>query len=133
TLCFNPLHFDDLGLWGDHLFEELKKLLKEMGCHAEKTVDTQNFNHFKNITNVSYSDGNKLLDISKQILFTTQNVLTQEESQIGYALLKCIASYIQYHMYILLDVHREHACHQRKGTPCVSALPRGVWYDISYY
>ncbi|KAF9231017.1 hypothetical protein BU15DRAFT_68692 [Melanogaster broomeanus] len=115
TLCFDVLHFDDLGLWGRHLFGELKRLLDELGRHAEKTVDEQhdafprwrNFNHFKSVTNISFSDGNKFSDISKQILFTAQNVLTREESPLGYALLQCIASYMEYHMYITLDVHTE--------------------------
>ncbi|KAF9245417.1 hypothetical protein BU15DRAFT_85700 [Melanogaster broomeanus] len=114
-LSFNVLHFNNLGMWGSHLFVELKKLLKELGRHAEKTVDSQhkmfprwrNFSHLKNVTKVTYSDGNKLSDIAKQILFTCQNVLTREDSPIGYALLKCIASYLQYHMYIVLDVQTE--------------------------
>ncbi|KAF8834824.1 hypothetical protein BDN67DRAFT_992580 [Paxillus ammoniavirescens] len=113
--CFDPLHVDDIRMWGDHLFEELKKCLERLGRAAKKAVDDQhdafprwhNFNHFKSVTNISYSDGNKLLDISKQILYTTQNIITQEADAIGYALLKCIASYIQYHMYISLDVHTE--------------------------
>ncbi|KAF8834126.1 hypothetical protein BDN67DRAFT_992728 [Paxillus ammoniavirescens] len=115
TLCFDVLHFGDLGLWGKHLFRELKRLLNELGHHAEKTVNEQhnafprwhNFNHFKTVMNVSFSDGNKFSDISKQILFTTQNVLTQEDSPLGYALLQCIADYMEYHMYITLDVHTE--------------------------
>ncbi|KAI5982863.1 hypothetical protein EDD15DRAFT_2179828, partial [Pisolithus albus] len=115
ALCFDPLHINDGGLFCNHLFVEFKKILASIGRHAEKTVDTQheafprwrNFNHFKSVTNVFFSDGNKLLDIAKQVIFTAQNVLTHEEHPIGFALLRCIASYLQYHMYILLDVHTE--------------------------
>ncbi|KAI6016496.1 hypothetical protein EDC04DRAFT_2608485 [Pisolithus marmoratus] len=115
TLCFDPLHYNDGGLFSNHLFVELKKILASIGCHAEKTVDTQheafprwrNFNHFKSVTNIFFSDGNKLLDIAKQIIFTTQNVLTCQVHPMGFALLHCITSYLHYHMYILLDVHME--------------------------
>ncbi|KIM54645.1 hypothetical protein SCLCIDRAFT_136431, partial [Scleroderma citrinum Foug A] len=41
------------------------------------------------------------------ILFTTQNVLIHDNHPIGYALLRCIASYLHYHSYIVLDVHTE--------------------------
>ena len=37
----------------------------------------------------------------------TQNVITRKVDPAGYVLLKCIASYLQYHHYILLDVHTE--------------------------
>ncbi|KAI6131231.1 hypothetical protein EDD16DRAFT_1514591 [Pisolithus croceorrhizus] len=93
ALCFDPLHVNDGGLFCNHLFVELKRILASIGRHAEKMVDTH--------------DGNKLLDIAKQIIFTTQNVLTHKEHPIGFTLLHCIASYLQYHMYILLDVHTE--------------------------
>jgi hypothetical protein len=43
----------------------------------------------------------------KQILYTTQNVLTRDADLAGYAFLQCMASYLQYHMYITLDVHTE--------------------------
>ena len=43
----------------------------------------------------------------QQILFTAQSVLMTEKHSIGLALLQCIASYLSYHMYIILDVHTE--------------------------
>ncbi|KAI6011650.1 hypothetical protein EDC04DRAFT_2871060 [Pisolithus marmoratus] len=115
ALCFDPLHYNDGGLFSNHLFMELKKILASIGHHAEKTVDTQhevfphwrNFNHFKSVMNIFFSDGNKLLDIAKQIIFTTQNILTHQVHPVGFALLCCIASYLHYHMYILLDIHME--------------------------
>ncbi|KAI6026050.1 hypothetical protein EDC04DRAFT_2573566, partial [Pisolithus marmoratus] len=107
ALCFDPLHYNDGRLFSNHLFVELKKILASIGHHAEKTVNTQNFNHFKSVMNIFFSDGNKLLDIAKQIIFTTQNVLTCQAHPMGFALLHCIASYLHYHMYILLDIHTE--------------------------
>lgn len=41
------------------------------------------------------------------MLYAAQNVLTRNEDTVGYALLQCIASYLQLTMYIALDVHTE--------------------------
>ncbi|KAG9310467.1 hypothetical protein JVU11DRAFT_9611 [Chiua virens] len=99
ALCFDPLHVDS-GLWGDHLFGRLKAHLTALGHNASKMVDSH-------ITNISFSDGNKLRDITKQILYAAQNVLTRQADLAGYLLLQCIASYLRYHTLILLDVHTE--------------------------
>ncbi|KAG1738198.1 hypothetical protein EDB19DRAFT_1983664 [Suillus lakei] len=115
ALSQDTLHAYDSGLFGDHMFEEVKAHLKTLGRTAEKTTDDQfaafprwrNLNHFNHVTNISFSDGNKFLDISKQILYTTQNVLTRKDDEAGYALLKCIASYLHAYMYITFDVHTE--------------------------
>ncbi|KIK18210.1 hypothetical protein PISMIDRAFT_109892 [Pisolithus microcarpus 441] len=114
ALSFDHLHYDDMGM-GDHLFKETKKNLAEIGHHAEKAVDDhhdafphwQNFNHFSSIMNIFFSDGNKLTDIVKQLPFTAQSVLSPRKHPIGFALLWCIASYLSYHMYIILNIHTE--------------------------
>ncbi|KIK75303.1 hypothetical protein PAXRUDRAFT_29098 [Paxillus rubicundulus Ve08.2h10] len=41
AFCFDPLHAGDIGLWGDHLFEDLKSILEVLGCEAQATVDSQ--------------------------------------------------------------------------------------------
>ncbi|KAI6009909.1 hypothetical protein BKA83DRAFT_4133141 [Pisolithus microcarpus] len=92
ALSFDHLHYDDMGI-GDHLFKETKKNLAEIGHHAEKAVDDH--------------DGNKLTDIVKQLPFTAQSVLSPRKHPIGFALLWCIASYLSYHMYIILNIHTE--------------------------
>ncbi|KIK74868.1 hypothetical protein PAXRUDRAFT_46552, partial [Paxillus rubicundulus Ve08.2h10] len=71
--CFNSLHAGDNRLWGDHLFEELKGQLDILGREAQAMVDSQhatfppwcNFNHSATVMNISFSNGIKLLDISK--------------------------------------------------------------------
>ncbi|KAG1860331.1 hypothetical protein DFJ58DRAFT_715642 [Suillus subalutaceus] len=108
ALSQDTLHAYDSGLFDDHMFEEVKAHLKTLGRTAEKTTDDQfaaflrwrNLNHFDHVTNISFSDGNKFLDISK-------NVLTRKDDEAGYALLKCIASYLHAYMYITFDVHTE--------------------------
>ncbi|KAG2131054.1 hypothetical protein DEU56DRAFT_757678 [Suillus clintonianus] len=72
ALSQDPLHVYHKGKFGDHLFNECKKHLKALGRVAEKTFQ----------------------DISKQIIYAAQNVLTRAEDEAGYALLKCIVSYL---------------------------------------
>ncbi|KAG1879892.1 hypothetical protein F4604DRAFT_1679450 [Suillus subluteus] len=101
ALLQDTLHTYGSGLFGDHMFEEVKTHAKVLGCAAEKMIDNwfdaflrwQNLNHFDCITNISFSDSNKFLDIS-------ENVLTCKDDKAGYALLKCIASYL--HVYITI-------------------------------
>ncbi|KAG1898398.1 uncharacterized protein F5891DRAFT_955435, partial [Suillus fuscotomentosus] len=115
TLSFDPLHVNDIGNWGTHFFEELKICLKALGREAEAKIDEQfntfprwrNLNHFKSVMKILFSDGNKLRDIAKQMLYAAQNILTHNEDTVGYVLLQCIASYLQLTMYIALDVHTE--------------------------
>ncbi|KIK41608.1 hypothetical protein CY34DRAFT_85128 [Suillus luteus UH-Slu-Lm8-n1] len=115
TISQDHLHVYHIGEWGKHLFGELKRHAVALGRSAEKKIDDQfaaftrwrNLNHFDRVTNITYSDGNKLRDISKQILYTTQNVLTRTDDEAGYALLQCIASYLHIDMYVSLDVHTE--------------------------
>ncbi|KAG2746305.1 hypothetical protein P692DRAFT_201867904 [Suillus brevipes Sb2] len=103
------------GKFGDHLFDEFKKHVKALGRAAEKKVDEQfdafpqwqNLNHFDRVTNIFFTDGNKFQDISRQIVYAAQNVLTRAEDEAGYALLKCIVSYLHIDMYVSLDVHTE--------------------------
>ncbi|KAG1901609.1 uncharacterized protein F5891DRAFT_1187480 [Suillus fuscotomentosus] len=114
-LSFDPLHVNDIGNWGTHFFEELKIHVKALGREAEVKIDEQfdtflqwhNLNHFKSVMKISFSDGNKLRDIAKQMLYAAQNILTCNEDTVGYVLLQCIASYLQLTMYIVLNVHTE--------------------------
>ncbi|KAG2046353.1 hypothetical protein BDR06DRAFT_977542 [Suillus hirtellus] len=110
TLSFDPLHVNDIGNWGTHFFEELKTCVKALGREAEAKIDEQfntfprwhNLNHLKSVMKILFSDGNKLRDITKQMLYAAQNVLTHNEDTVGYALLQCIASYLQLTMHIYL-------------------------------
>ncbi|KAG1844860.1 hypothetical protein F4604DRAFT_1884369 [Suillus subluteus] len=109
----DSLHLWHMGLFGRHKFEDLKKRVGDLGREALKKVDDQfstfprwrNLNHFDRVTNIAFSDGNKFQDISKQIMYASQNILTRNEDKAGYALLRCIASYLELDMYISLDVH----------------------------
>ncbi|KAG1794740.1 hypothetical protein EV424DRAFT_1560270, partial [Suillus variegatus] len=108
------LHVYHMGQW-KHLFGELKQRIAALGRSNEKKLDDQfdtfprwrNLNHFDRVTNITYSDGNKLRDISRQVLYAAQNILTRAADEAGYALLRCIASYLHIDMYISLDVQTE--------------------------
>ncbi|KAG1766129.1 hypothetical protein EV702DRAFT_1204297 [Suillus placidus] len=73
TISQDHLHIYHIGEWGKHLFGELKRYAPALGRSAEKKIDDQfaafthwcNLNHFDCVTNITYSDGNKLRDISK--------------------------------------------------------------------
>ncbi|KAG1898812.1 uncharacterized protein F5891DRAFT_1129282 [Suillus fuscotomentosus] len=115
TISQDPLHAFQGGLYGYHIHEEAKSLAELLGRSALKQIDEQfdafprwrGLNHFHRVTNISFSDGNKFQDISKQFLFAAHNVLTKQKSKAGYMLLRCIASYLKVDMYILLDTQME--------------------------
>ncbi|KAG1818973.1 uncharacterized protein BJ212DRAFT_1479097 [Suillus subaureus] len=86
------LHVYHMGQW-KHLFSMLKQHIAALGRSAKKKLDNHN--------------GNKLQDISKQVLYATQNILTCAADEAGYALLWCIASYLHIDMYISLDMQTE--------------------------
>ncbi|KAG2037875.1 hypothetical protein BDR03DRAFT_933870 [Suillus americanus] len=66
-----------------------------------------NLNHFKSAINVSFSDGNKHQDLSKQSLYACLTILTARTSPEGYQLLCVISTYLQLDSLIGLDVHTE--------------------------
>ncbi|KAG1798571.1 uncharacterized protein HD556DRAFT_1208336, partial [Suillus plorans] len=115
TISQDLLHAFHGGLYGHHIHEEAKNLAELLGRSALKQIDEQfdafprwrGLNHFCRVTNISFSDGNKFRDISKQFLFAAHNVLTKQESKAGYMLLRCIASYLAIDMYVSLDTQME--------------------------
>ncbi|KAG2151677.1 uncharacterized protein EDB93DRAFT_1240030 [Suillus bovinus] len=112
AISFDHLHALHLSMWR-HLLEELKKILKALGCDEESKVEKQvasfpqwhNLNHFSTIIHITFSDGNKMQDLSKQAFYSAVNVLNQRTSPEGYKLLRVISSYLQLDSHIGLDVH----------------------------
>ncbi|KIK93461.1 hypothetical protein PAXRUDRAFT_12641 [Paxillus rubicundulus Ve08.2h10] len=115
ALSFDHLHFLHLGIWGKHLYGELKIILGYLGQNAEATIEGytkdfprwRKFARFKTILQVTYSDRNKLADLSIQLFYSTLNVLTPAASPEGYLLLELISSYLQLDSLIGLNVHTE--------------------------
>ncbi|KAG1876519.1 hypothetical protein DFJ58DRAFT_720982 [Suillus subalutaceus] len=112
AISFDRLHALHLGMWR-HLLEELKKILKALGRDEESKVEKQvasfprwrNLNHFSTVIHITFSDGNKMQDLSKQVFYSAVNVFNQRTSPEGYKLLRVISSYLQLDSYIGLDVH----------------------------
>ncbi|KAG0695437.1 hypothetical protein DFH29DRAFT_776432, partial [Suillus ampliporus] len=112
AISFDHLHALHIGIW-KHLLAELKKILKALGRSAEATLENQvakfprwrNFNHFSSVIHITFSDRNKMQDLSKQTLYSALNVLTHRANPEGYQLLRVISSYLQLDSYIGLDVH----------------------------
>ncbi|KIN97214.1 hypothetical protein M404DRAFT_32556 [Pisolithus tinctorius Marx 270] len=69
---FDRLHYGH-GFWGKHVFGDLKVIVKALGRQIETNVEKyvasfprwQNLAHFNQVIHVTFSDGNKLADISK--------------------------------------------------------------------
>ncbi|KAL4062639.1 hypothetical protein V8B97DRAFT_2026722 [Scleroderma yunnanense] len=116
ALSFDFLHSLHLGLWGKHLFEDLKIILRYLRCGAEGTVEGlvkgfphwHKLSHFKAILKVSFSNGNKLADLSIQVFYAALNVLTHAACPSGHLLVSLISSCLQLNSLIGLNVHTGH-------------------------
>ncbi|KAG1896768.1 uncharacterized protein F5891DRAFT_1130156 [Suillus fuscotomentosus] len=111
ALSNDKLHFNDGGLFSDHLWAELQKWIESSGRQAAVQIDSsfhsfpcwRNLNHFDQVTSISFSDGMKYEDMSKE----THNVFRQDQDSEAYLLLRCICSYVEFNTYASLDVHTE--------------------------
>ncbi|KAG1893062.1 uncharacterized protein F5891DRAFT_1131386 [Suillus fuscotomentosus] len=115
ALSHDKLHFNDGGLFSDHLWAELQKWIESSGRQAAVQIDSscissfhsfphwRNLNHFDQVTSISFSDGMKYEDISKE----THNVFHQDQDSEAYLLLRCIRSYVEFNTYASLDIHTE--------------------------
>ncbi|KAJ7086268.1 hypothetical protein C8R44DRAFT_650957 [Mycena epipterygia] len=110
AISFDRLHSHQSGLWGDHLFGQIKLHVEKLGGRQSAKLDQQfdslprwrNLNHFQTITNQSFNDGSKHEDISKMILYAVHNVLTD---RLGLLLLQCVRSYLELNAYVGLELH----------------------------
>ncbi|KAI6143943.1 hypothetical protein BKA82DRAFT_4331091 [Pisolithus tinctorius] len=101
---FDQLHYGH-GFWGKHVFGDLKVIVKALGVASFPRW--QNLTHFNQVIHVTFSDGNKLANISKQIFYVGINVLKKSITPEGYQLLRVIRSYLQLDSLVGLDVQTE--------------------------
>ncbi|KAI5994114.1 hypothetical protein F5J12DRAFT_785896 [Pisolithus orientalis] len=95
-----------------HVFGDLKVIVKVLGQQIKADVKKyvasfphwQNLAHFNQVIHVTFSDGNKLANISKQIFYAGINVLKKSITPEGYQLLQVIQSYLQLDSLVSLDV-----------------------------
>ncbi|KAJ7898508.1 hypothetical protein B0H13DRAFT_1884243 [Mycena leptocephala] len=86
AISYDPLHADDGGFWGTHLFGQINVLRS----WAEKRLG---LNHFDSVMNTTLNDGSKHEDVAKTMLFVAHNVLVDEP---GLLLLQALRSYLDY-------------------------------------
>ncbi|KAF8145268.1 hypothetical protein K438DRAFT_1910860 [Mycena galopus ATCC 62051] len=112
AISFDRLHSHHSGLWGDHLFAQIKLHLTILGPRHSAKLDQQfnnlprwrNLSHFQTVTNLSFNDGSKHEDIAKMMIFAAQNIFTNE---LGLMLLACVRSYIELDIYAGLELQTE--------------------------
>ncbi|KAF8136888.1 hypothetical protein K438DRAFT_2120589 [Mycena galopus ATCC 62051] len=110
AISFDRLHSHHSGLWGDHLFGQIKLHLLNRGDRQATKLDQQfnklprwrNLNHFQTVTNISFNDGSKHEDIAKLMIYASHNILTDK---LGLSLLACIRSYLELDIYAGLEIH----------------------------
>ncbi|KAF8895008.1 hypothetical protein CPB84DRAFT_1816018 [Gymnopilus junonius] len=110
---WDGLHAHDSGLFGDHIWAEVKQILTALGKKESKQLNNQidkvprwrGLTHFKEIMKVDFTDGGKYADIAKLLMFSAYNILTEAESPDGFILLKLLQCYLELHMYTSLSVH----------------------------
>ncbi|KAH7870089.1 uncharacterized protein C8R40DRAFT_1073545 [Lentinula edodes] len=84
-ISFDDLHFQDSGVWGNHIFE-----------HAKIQID--------NRSAVTKIDNRKHYNISRLFLFAAHDVIPEKENKAAYTLLKVMRKYINMIMYSGLNV-----------------------------
>ncbi|KAJ7450425.1 hypothetical protein FB451DRAFT_1342926 [Mycena latifolia] len=110
AISFDRLHSHQSGLWGDHLFSQIKLHVSKRAGRQSAKLDQQfdnlprwrNLDHFQTVTNVSFNDGGKHEDISKMILYAVHNILTD---RLGLTLLRTVRSYLELNAYVGLQLH----------------------------
>ncbi|KAJ4476792.1 hypothetical protein C8R41DRAFT_869631 [Lentinula lateritia] len=116
-VSFDDLHFQDSGVWGDHIFEHAKIQINNRS--AVTKIDNRNklsvrfkefprwskLNHFDTgVMKLSFNDGSKHYDISRLFLFAAHDVIPEKEDKAAYTLLKVMRKYINMIMYSGLNV-----------------------------
>ncbi|EIW85524.1 hypothetical protein CONPUDRAFT_49167, partial [Coniophora puteana RWD-64-598 SS2] len=117
ALSFDPLHANKEGMFGYHLWPIVQKEVHALGRDAAATVDNnfdlmprwRNFHHFDHVIDVAFNDGEKHGDISKALTFTCHTVLTHhaETGPNGHLLLRLVRAYVEFDMWLTLDVHTD--------------------------
>ncbi|KAI6155058.1 hypothetical protein BKA82DRAFT_4326433 [Pisolithus tinctorius] len=116
TLCWDRLHANCTGKFGDHLWGELVRILETMGHQMMGKVEWNlsavphwhGLNHFEEALSVLYTDGQKFEDLSKIIVFACHDIFPHDMEKDGYLLLCCLHAYIKFDMYTTLELQMTH-------------------------
>ncbi|KAI6107235.1 hypothetical protein EV401DRAFT_2060073 [Pisolithus croceorrhizus] len=125
VVSLDDLHVMHAGLFGYHSLEELKIILNKLPRVVSSILyllpqyiltfrrrlamfpSWQGLVHFTGILHISFSDGNKLRDLSRQTFYAALNILTNDVSCEGYQLLWMLRSYLELDSLIGLSVHTD--------------------------
>ncbi|KZT70542.1 hypothetical protein DAEQUDRAFT_667378, partial [Daedalea quercina L-15889] len=115
ALSFDKLHSHDSGLFGDHIWPEVVRIIRAHGNQAVQKVDQQadaiprwsGFAHFKYVVNIYFNDGTKYSALSKIIPYVAHNVIASEQDSEGFLILCLLRKYLELDMYYSFDVHTE--------------------------
>ncbi|KAG1863490.1 hypothetical protein C8R48DRAFT_748092 [Suillus tomentosus] len=115
ALSVDRLHTNKEGLWGDHLWKEVKYWISDLGREASVKLDENfdalprwpNMTHFSSVIAVDFTDGTVLGHLSKIIIFAAQDILTSSHCKLGHLLLRCVRYYVELDIYTSLEVHTE--------------------------
>ncbi|KAI5996647.1 hypothetical protein EDC04DRAFT_2872367 [Pisolithus marmoratus] len=112
---FEPIYSLHGGMGGKHMHEELKIAVSKLGHNFETKLEEQvsafphwwGLTHFDTVIHITFSDGNKMKDVTRQCFYAALNILTTESSLAGYQLLCMMHSYLQLDSLIGLDIQTE--------------------------
>ncbi|RDX57017.1 hypothetical protein OH76DRAFT_1335592, partial [Lentinus brumalis] len=110
---FDRLHAFHLGLLGHHIWPLIRKYIEDLGEDAINQLDDQfsrippwrGLNHFKEVSTVTFSDGNKFQDLGKNLLFTVHNIIKSDT--VGYLVCMILRHYLDLDMYLGFHLHTE--------------------------
>ncbi|KAI6020733.1 hypothetical protein BKA83DRAFT_4494543 [Pisolithus microcarpus] len=113
AVSLDDLHIMHASLFGYHSLEELKIILNKLPCQYVAQLEELlvtfpswwGLVHFTGILHISFSDGNKLRDLSRQTFYAALNILTNNVSHEGYQLLWMLRSYLELDSLIGLSIH----------------------------
>ncbi|KAJ3858689.1 hypothetical protein EV359DRAFT_51930 [Lentinula novae-zelandiae] len=111
---FDDLHFQDSGLWGDHIFPLLKAHILALSTARDTSTllddrfklfpRWRKLHHFPDgVFKITFNDGSKHRDISKVFLYIAYDLLREDNDKAGYELLKLTRTYVNVIMYSALE------------------------------
>ncbi|KAF8258959.1 hypothetical protein EI94DRAFT_1814242 [Lactarius quietus] len=110
TLSFDRLHSNNSGLFGYHFWGIFKTLIEGYGRQQVAQLDAQfhavprwsGLTHFREVMNVSFTDGSKYEDISKILVFVAHNIIPRSDKK-GWALLCTLRSFSIVDLYLSFE------------------------------
>ncbi|EPQ59880.1 hypothetical protein GLOTRDRAFT_103770 [Gloeophyllum trabeum ATCC 11539] len=113
ALSFDRLHAYHGGLFGRHIWPQLKLYIEDLGRAAGTTLEKQvgelprwrDFNHFNEVMKTKFTDGQKFEDLSKVLLYAIYNLFDRRQHAHIHLLLQCLRLYLELDIYVGLEVH----------------------------